>query len=1119
MNMKKVLDEINSELHSLHSQFDLLRTQQAKAKEKYNSTCDKCRIEYEKKRESIEELQEDIYKYYRIAKESSEADINALAQPLAPDIGLLNSLIGQVNEYNRNDPLARRIIELCSSYLAYLKYMMMQISSEEKKSLQQIEHAYQMTNQKIIEDSKKIVASCSTYLNGQEVKELKKAYDVLRSRDYSYDKLKLVSYYNSKQVLFGYKYICLDVPQALKKDFANNLPKVFNAQTNEVQYPFGISFGECSLISIDYGATNERILKKGIQAFVCNLIRLSLAKGVKIAIEDSVYYNSQFLGPLSSLSNKLIDLVATNDDSLKKNNEFLVNYYKKIEKILGTKSVYEYNSEHNISQNIPYRILLINQEENHTVNSCKSNLSYLINNALRLGIIVIFLCKRSVETLSKKFNNVSSDFSPHVLRICSNENGEFYCFDSDGINKVTFMDFPDSIPDSFVDNIKTLYSPVLLGNEYFKRFKMQLPQKSIGRRKPISLPFAVDENDKVMYCTFENNDFAAYIMGAAGSGKSTLLHTLITGILLGYHPDEVELWLLDFKTIEFKKYFDSRPPHLKYLLLEKSEDLVFDIIDQMTGEMSRREKEFAKHGWTNIVNVPVNAGFPTIIVIIDEFAQMSQIIKETKGTGYDTDYTLKLENLLAKGRALGFKFIFASQTYTTGISGLTETACKQIQMRFAMKNSTEEIKQTLSMNSSIITPEIEMWINTLPKYETLFRWQAIGDDEFDIQDCINKFRNLYVKDEEIERLTKKLCNSLVPVVSFSQDPLKYIEKNPILIEGGVPKTFISLIPQYKLFEKKNSGNYESDSILIYPGVPRSFFCAKPFELKMESAENVLILNGNADQDTCILLSIINSVSRFKGEFEIWSHRRSSVVRKYGSSKLHNIEKRNALDEICTEIQHIKQLIMNKQDYNKTIFILDMENLYNDFEMLAEDSPLPVPKSSAQSKKTNIKEPPTTDELMEMLSKCADKEEKARIISEYNAQVDEYNNAMYGNQLEDDSTNCEKDTYSEYDARNDMSYLLRRAGAYGCHFVCFFKNAHGFINSKIKNDYFRHKISFAMSKEDALNIFGSRKANELEPGVCFYTNGISTFTFTPHIYKDVYYGDWIVGEKGNVIQKE
>ena len=43
------------------------------------------------------------------------------------------------------------------------------------------------------------------------------------------------------------------------------------------------------------------------------------------------------------------------------------------------------------------------------------------------------------------------------------------------------------------------------------------------------------------------------IAGKTGSGKSTLLHALITNVALRYSPDEVELYLIDFKKgVEFK---------------------------------------------------------------------------------------------------------------------------------------------------------------------------------------------------------------------------------------------------------------------------------------------------------------------------------------------------------------------------------------------------------------------------------------------------------------------------------------------------------------------------------------------------------------------------------------
>src|SRR5262249_52333019 len=45
----------------------------------------------------------------------------------------------------------------------------------------------------------------------------------------------------------------------------------------------------------------------------------------------------------------------------------------------------------------------------------------------------------------------------------------------------------------------------------------------------------------------------ALVAGKTGSGKSTLLHALISNLALSYSPDEVELYLIDFKKgVEFK---------------------------------------------------------------------------------------------------------------------------------------------------------------------------------------------------------------------------------------------------------------------------------------------------------------------------------------------------------------------------------------------------------------------------------------------------------------------------------------------------------------------------------------------------------------------------------------
>ena len=88
------------------------------------------------------------------------------------------------------------------------------------------------------------------------------------------------------------------------------------------------------------------------------------------------------------------------------------------------------------------------------------------------------------------------------------------------------------------------------------------------------------------------------IIGPSGSGKSTLLHTIISGLVMNYHPDELELWLLDFKMLEFSRYMTHTPPHVKYVLLEKSEEVVFDIIDRLQEILEERKRIFDRRHYS-----------------------------------------------------------------------------------------------------------------------------------------------------------------------------------------------------------------------------------------------------------------------------------------------------------------------------------------------------------------------------------------------------------------------------------------------------------------------------------------------------------------------------------------
>src|SRR5205085_12267728 len=83
------------------------------------------------------------------------------------------------------------------------------------------------------------------------------------------------------------------------------------------------------------------------------------------------------------------------------------------------------------------------------------------------------------------------------------------------------------------------------------------------------------------------------IAGKTGSGKSTLLHALITNLSLLYSPDEVELYLIDFKKgVEFKMYATEALPHARVIAIESEREFGLSVLQRLDAERKHRGERF-----------------------------------------------------------------------------------------------------------------------------------------------------------------------------------------------------------------------------------------------------------------------------------------------------------------------------------------------------------------------------------------------------------------------------------------------------------------------------------------------------------------------------------------------
>src|SRR5262249_12322712 len=154
------------------------------------------------------------------------------------------------------------------------------------------------------------------------------------------------------------------------------------------------------------------------------------------------------------------------------------------------------------------------------------------------------------------------------------------------------------------------------------------------------------------------------VAGKTGSGKSTLLHALITNLALLYSPDEVELYLIDFKKgVEFKTYAVHELPHARVIAVESEREFGLSVLQRLDGELKLRGEKFRTSGVQDINNYrhATGEGLPRILLIVDEFQEF--FVEDDR---LAQDAAQLLDRLVRQGRAFGLPVLLGSQTLGGG---------------------------------------------------------------------------------------------------------------------------------------------------------------------------------------------------------------------------------------------------------------------------------------------------------------------------------------------------------------------------------------------------------------------------------------------------------------------
>ncbi|MEK6233198.1 MAG: FtsK/SpoIIIE domain-containing protein, partial [Planctomycetales bacterium] len=282
------------------------------------------------------------------------------------------------------------------------------------------------------------------------------------------------------------------------------------------------------------------------------------------------------------------------------------------------------------------------------------------------------------------------------------------------------------------------------------------------------------------------------IAGKTGSGKSTLLHALITNAALMYSPDELELYLVDFKKgVEFKTYAAHRLPHARVIAVESEREFGLSVLQRLDAELVRRGELFRELSVQDVPSFRANSEdrMPRILLVVDEFQEF--FVEDDRVA---QDAALLLDRLVRQGRAFGIHVLFGSQTLG-GSYSLARSTIGQMAVRIALQCSEADAHLILSEDNPaarLLTRPGEAIYNDangLVEGNNIFQVVYLGDDSK--EKYLGEIQTLAKGREGLDPLPQVIFEGNVPAELASNDSLRRLLQAPDWDEEVVaPSTWL-----------------------------------------------------------------------------------------------------------------------------------------------------------------------------------------------------------------------------------------------------------------------------------------------------------------------------------------
>lgn len=333
-----------------------------------------------------------------------------------------------------------------------------------------------------------------------------------------------------------------------------------------------------------------------------------------------------------------------------------------------------------------------------------------------------------------------------------------------------------------------------------------------------------------------NSEQSAHVViaGSTGHGKSVLLHNIICGLCSRYPPDQLELYLVDFKQVEFQVYADSRLPHAKVVATNATAEFGLSVLEDVLTELSSRQRLFQTAKVTKLSDYRQKTRkiLARRVLIIDEF---QTLFVSTR----DADKANKaFEKIAREGRAFGLHLILVTQTLK-GIINMNLSFLGQMPIRIAFRMPEPDFLQIMgTFNNRQLVLDLA---SLRKKGEAIFydaanvlegkRFRSFYRDMSAVQDVVSKL---------VQTATTKNQNTLTPRIfdGINEPSIRSTLAFTEIVREGVTRDDI-----YRLVV--------GDSIRLRPG--------STIDIARRSGNNILLVGEEESKAASVLLAVVLSI--------------------------------------------------------------------------------------------------------------------------------------------------------------------------------------------------------------------------------------------------------------------